>query len=239
MLNNGLVAIIGAMDCEVELLKNILTEQETIEAGRFSILKGKIGNHEVVVAKSGVGKVCASSCTQFLIDKFSPVCIVNTGIAGGIASDLSIGDVVIATELVQHDFDATALGYARGYMCNGINPDRPTVFYADKTLIEIFEKSASQTIEKSRLHKGIIASGDMFVGSAEKKQEIKKIFNASAAEMEGAAIAQTAFLNNVPFIIIRAVSDLADGTATDSLADFEYKSAQISSAIIKDLLNNN
>ena len=236
MQNKGLVAIIGAMDCEVELLKNMLSDAETVEAGRFFILKGKIGTHDVIVAKSGVGKVCAASCTQFIIDKFSPVCIINTGIAGGLADNLSVGDVVIAEELVQHDFDASDLGYAKGYMCNGINPDRPTVYYADKELIEIFENTAKKYMQNGKTHRGIIASGDMFVGNKAKKLEIKKLFNATAAEMEGAAIAQTAFLNNVPFIIVRAISDLADGTASASLEEFEYKSAQITSAILHSML---
>lgn len=237
MQNNGLVAIIGAMDCEVELLKNILQNEEEIQAGRFSILKGKIGEHEVVVAKSGVGKVCAASCTQFLADKFSPKCIINTGIAGGIAEELSVGDIVIATELVQHDFDASALGYAKGYMCNGINPDKPTVYYADKELIENFEKFAINETGKEKVHKGVIASGDVFVGNAERKQTIRSLFNASACEMEGAAIAQASYLNNIPFIIVRAISDLADGTASESLEEFEYKAAQITSSVIKNMLS--
>lgn len=235
MKNNGLVAIIGAMDCEIELLNKVLDNAEKIEAGRFSILKGQIGKHAVVVAKSGVGKVCSASCTQFLADRFSPSCIINTGIAGGLASDLNVGDVVIATDLVQHDFDATALGYAKGYVCNGIQSSKPTIFYSDEELVNAFEKEAVNLLGKDRVHKGRIASGDMFVGNAEKKQEIIELFNASAAEMEGAAIAHSAYLNHIPFVIVRAISDLADGTAASSLEEFEYKSAQISAKIIKTL----
>ena len=236
MQSNGLIAIIGAMDCEVELLKKILENAEEIQAGRFSILKGKIGKHEVVVAKSGVGKVCAASCTQFLVDKFSPECIINTGIAGGTSEVLSVGDVVIATDLVQHDFDASDLGYAKGYMCNGIEPQKPTVYHADKALIEAFEKSAEKCFDTKKIHKGRIASGDMFVGNAAKKIQIKELFNTTAVEMEGAAIAQAAYLNNTPFLIVRAISDLADGTAVASLEEFEYKSAQITSSILHSML---
>ena len=189
-----------------------------------------------MVAKSGVGKVCAASCTQFLADKFNPECIINTGIAGGTSDCLSVGDVVIATELVQHDFDASDLGYAKGYMCNGIEPNKPTVYYADEKLIEAFEKSAEKCFDKNKIHKGIIASGDMFVGNKAKKMQIKELFNTTAVEMEGAAIAQAAYLNNIPFLIVRAISDLADGTAVASLEEFEYKSAQITSAILHSML---
>lgn len=236
MKNNEIIAIIGAMDCEIEMLKNLLQNPEKVEAGRFFILKGQIGENTVVIAKSGVGKVNAASCTQFLIDKFSPKYIINTGIAGGIAENLSVGDVVVAKELVQYDFDTSALGYARGYMCTGVNPDKPTVFYSDENLLVEFENIALKSMAKENIHRGIIASGDTFVASYEKKKEIKNLFNATAVEMEGAAIAQTAYLNEVPFLIVRAISDLADGTAAESLDEFEYKSAQITSSIIKTML---
>lgn len=234
MLNNKTIAVIGAMDCEVEMLRNLLCETEEVDIGRFCIWKGKIGTNSVIVVKSGVGKVNAAACTQFLADKFSPDYIINTGIAGGVSKGLSVGDVVLATHLVQYDFDVTALGYAKGYMCTGVNPDKPTIFYADESLSSHFEKSAEMV--GTTLHRGVIASGDMFVANADKKKEIAEMFNASAVEMEGAAIAQCAYLNNIPFVIVRAISDLADGTAAKSLDDFEYKSAQISSAIIKNLL---
>lgn len=236
MKNNSKIAVIGAMDCEIELLRNLLENPEEIQAGKFTVFKGKFGKHEVIVARSGVGKVAAASCTQFLTDKFQPDCIINTGVAGGIAEDLKIGDVVIATKLVHHDFDATALGYARGYVCNGINPKEPTYFYADELLNEKFEEVARKTLPQENLHTGIIASGDMFIGTVEKKTELKKLFNATAGEMESAAIAQTAFLNNIPFLIVRAISDLADGTKTENFGEFEHHSAQISAEIIKNLL---
>lgn len=231
------IAVIGAMDCEIELLRNLLEAPEEINAGRFTVFKGKVGEHEVIVARSGVGKVAAASCTQFLSDKFSPDCIINTGVAGGIADDLKIGDVVVATKLVHHDFDATALGYARGYICNGINPKEPTIFYSDEKLNEKFEEVALKTLPKNNIHKGLIASGDMFIGTCEKKEELKELFGAVAGEMESAAIAQTAYLNNIPFLIVRAISDLADGTKTENFGEFEHHSAQISAEIIKNLLN--
>lgn len=237
MKNNSKIAVIGAMDCEIELLRGLLKNPEEINAGRFTVFKGIIGNHEVIVARSGVGKVAAASCTQFLTDKFQPDYIINTGVAGGIAEDLSIGDVVVATKLVHHDFDATALGYARGYICNGINPKEPTIFYSDEELNKKFLEVTKKTLPEKSLHKGLIASGDMFIGTSSKKEELKELFGATAAEMESAAIAQTAFLNHIPFLIVRAISDLADGTKTENFGEFEHHSAQISAEIIKNLLN--
>ena len=177
MKNNSKIAVIGAMDCEIELLRGLLKNPEEINAGRFTVFKGIIGNHEVIVARSGVGKVAAASCAQFLTDKFQPDYIINTGVAGGIAEDLSIGDVVVATKLVHHDFDATALGYARGYICNGINPKEPTIFYSDEELNKKFLEVAKKTLPEKSLHKGLIASGDMFIGTSSKKEELKEYIN--------------------------------------------------------------
>jgi adenosylhomocysteine nucleosidase len=183
-----------------------------------------------------VGKAAAASCTQFLVDTFAPKYIINTGVAGGIGNGLQIGDVVIGKELVYHDFDATALGYAKGYICNGINSNEPTIFKSDKILVEKIEKTAIKTLSKDKVHKGRIASGDMFIGTAEKKREIKEQFGAIAAEMESTSIAHIATLNGIPFVIIRAIADLADGTKTDNFLEFEQSSAKISSNIIKNLL---
>lgn len=237
-MSNKTIAIIGAMECEVELLHELLQNAEKIEDNRFEIFKGIIGEHTVIIAKSGVGKVASACCTQFITDKFHPSYIINTGIAGGIGEALSVGDIVVATELVQHDFDATALGYAKGYMCTGHDSDKPTVYYSDKNLVDEFVNIAKKVLEKGNVHKGVIASGDMFVGTKEKKAELKKLFNATATEMEGCAIAQAAFLNNIPFVIVRAVSDLADGTAVESLSDFEEKTAHISANIMKRMLED-
>lgn len=236
MTKEKTVAIIGAMDCEVELLRNLLENAEEIKDKKFTIYKGKIGKHTVYAAQSGVGKVNSAVFTQYLIDKYSPDYIINTGIAGGVGGNLSVGDVVIATDLVQYDFDVTALGYAKGYMCTGINKDKPTVFTSDEKLSKEFETYAKQASSGNKIHRGRIASGDTFVASSDKKKEIKETFNAVAVEMEGCAIAQTASLNNIPFVIVRAISDLADGSAPKSLEEVEYESAQISSEVIRHIL---
>lgn len=237
-MSNKTIAIIGAMECEIELLRDLLNNSQKIEENQFEIYKGIIGEHTIIIAKSGVGKTAAACCTQFIADKFQPNYIINTGVAGGIGDDLSIGDIVIATKLVQHDFDVTVLGYAKGYMCTGHDSNKPTIFYSDEKLINEFETIATSIMPANKVHKGIVASGDIFIGSYEKKQELKELFKATVAEMEGCAIAQAAYLNNIPCVIVRAVSDLADGTAANSLAEFEQKSAQISANIIKKMLED-
>lgn len=235
-MQNKVIGIIGAMDCEIELLQNFLKDSKKINAGRFSIVEGEINNHKVIIAKCGVGKTNAACCTQFLSDKFSPDFIINTGVAGGIGNNLSVGDVVIATDLVQHDFDVSVLGYAKGYMCTGVNPDKPTIFSSDENLVKIFEKASKNVISQQNIHKGRIASGDIFIGNIERKIEIQELFGAIAVEMEGASIAQSAYMNEIPFIVVRAISDLADGTATESQSDFENKTAKITANIIKEML---
>ena len=200
---------------EINKLKDLLEGIKTEEAKNLTIYTGKINGHDVILAKSGVGKVCATLNTQYIIDKYSPETIINTGVAGGIGKDLSIGDVVIGENLIQHDFDATALGYAKGYMCNGINPDKPTVFFSDKKLVDFAEQLLKSNLKNSNVHRGRIATGDMFVGTVEKKQEIGQIFGAIAAEMEGCAIAQTSNANNIPSKNYK-IYMLTDGTASYS-----------------------
>lgn len=235
-MQNKTICIIGAMDCEVEKLKTLLSDVEEVNHGILKVIKGTMFDKNIVVAKSGVGKVSASVCTQLIIDKYNPKYIINTGVAGGIKSGLNICDIVIADKLVQHDFDASAIGYAKGYICNNINPNEPTYFYADKKLINAFKNVIDEKMPKVKYHVGIIASGDMFVGSSEKKQEINQTFGAIAVEMEGAAIAHTATLNEIPFAIIRSICDLADEKAGKGHAFNEQQAADISAKAVELLL---
>ncbi len=233
MSNNLTIGIIGAMDCEVSKLKQKLQKLEEIQHGSLKISLGNFCGHKIVLVKSGVGKVNAALCTQYIIDKFNTDYIINTGIAGGIAENLEVGDIVIGEKLVQYDFDVSAIGYAKGYMCTGIEPDKPTFFYSDEKLISEFEKTMN---DKINVHKGVIASGDTFVSDIERKKEIRKTFNATAVEMEGCAIAQTSTANNVPFLVVRAISDLADNEAGKSHAFVEEEMAEVSSSAIENLL---
>lgn len=238
-MQNKTFAIIGAMDCEIEKLKELMQDIQEVDYFKLTVYIGKIGQYDIILAKSGVGKVNAALNTQYIIDKYNPDYIINTGVAGGVAKGLQVGDIVIGETLVQHDFDASALGYAKGYMCNGIEPNKPTLFYSDKELALRFESAMSQAnLSEVRIHKGVIATGDTFVSSSEKKQELSELFNATAVEMEACAIAQTANINEVPCLIIRAISDLADGSAPISLAQVETKMAQFAASTIAVLLDN-
>lgn len=233
MSNNLTIGIIGAMDCEVSELKQKLENLEEIKHGNLQINLGTFYGHKIVLVKSGIGKVNAALCTQYIIDKFNPDYIINTGIAGGIAENLKVGEMVIGEKLVQYDFDVTAFGYAKGYLCTGIESDKPTYFNSDEGLMAKLERISD---EKVKIHKGIIASGDSFISDLERKKEIHNLFNATAVEMEGCAIAQTSNANNIPFVVIRAISDLADNNATESYTFSEDEIAKVSSSVVENLL---
>lgn len=238
MKNNSTIAIIGAMDCEIETFKSLLQDIEEVDYCDLTIFIGKIHSNKIILAKSGVGKVNATLNTQYIIDCYNPDYIINTGVAGGVGKDLNVGDIVIADKLVQHDFDVTALGYAKGYICNGIEPQKPTYFYSDVELVNDFV-NVSKTLDNDLgVHVGTVATGDTFVSSIEKKDELRKLFNAIATEMEGAAIAQTATRNHIPFVVMRAISDLADGSAPKSLQEVETKMANFAASVTQNLLNN-
>ncbi|MBE7705403.1 MAG: 5'-methylthioadenosine/adenosylhomocysteine nucleosidase [Cyanobacteria bacterium SIG29] len=238
MKNSLKIAVIGAMDCEIDTLKACLKDIQTVEHNKLKVYTGKIGNNEIILTKSGVGKVCAAINTQYIIDTYNPDYIINTGVAGGISQELEVGDIVIATSLVQHDFDATALGYVKGYACTGGNNQEPTWFYTDEKLIHAFETAVSKVDLTSKFYKGVIATGDMFIGTPAKKDELRELFNATAAEMESSAIVQAANTNNVPCLVIRAISDLADCTANKPFAEVEKQMAEVCASTIEILLDN-
>lgn len=215
------LGIIGAMDVEIELLKKALCEQEIKKIGESVFYSGKINGKPVVIAKCGIGKVRAALCVQAMIDFFNVSAIINTGIAGGVSENLTIGDIVLSTDALQHDFDVTAFGYAPGYMCTGHDSDKPTLFHADESLKNLISESATLILPSSKIKTGIIASGDKFISDALTRKYLAKQFNATATEMEGAAIAQASSINNVPFIIIRIISDLADGKPNEEYDKFE------------------
>lgn len=235
-MKNKIFGVIGAMESEVAQLRAALGNMETAEHSGLTFYRGTLGNNRVVLVKCGIGKVNAARCTQILIDKYAPDYIVNTGIAGGIGEGLAVADVVIGTELVQHDFDAVAFGYARGNICDPSHRDTPSVFYSDKTLIEAFRAAAAALIAPERVKSGRIATGDLFVASAGAKRDIAETFGAVAAEMEGGAIAQVAALAGVPFIVLRAISDLADGSSPASFDEFEQQTADLSASILRKLI---
>lgn len=236
----GTVGIIGAMDSEVTRLKSTLQNAKEESIGGLTLTTGNIGETHVVLAKCGVGKVNAALCAQIMIDRFSADCLINTGAAGGIGADgeLTVGDFVIGTDAVQYDFDVTAFGHAKGYMCTGIAHDQPTIYHSDSALVAAIERSAKKWLPQAKLKYGRIATGDTFVSDSRVKNELWQNFQATAAEMEGAAIAQTATANGTPFVIVRAISDLADDSAALSYDEFEKEAAAISANIVIELLKN-
>ena len=229
-----MIGIIGAMNTEVETLISSLTDRQetTIAGSRF--YSGKLGSTEAVVVMCGIGKVAAAICAQALIDTFHPDVLINTGVAGGVADGLAQGDLVIALDAVQHDFDLSLFGYAKGYMpVWGKDKDRPSPFPADEALAEKLIAVANEL--GYHAIRGRVASGDIFVADANLKHTLATDFGAAVAEMEGAAIAQTAWQNGVPCAIVRAISDLADGSATLSFEEFEVIAAERSAKLLLEI----
>lgn len=197
------VAIIGAMDDEINEFITNLDNKKYTKYSDFEIYTGNINKQKIVLSKSGIGKVNAATTTQFIINKYKPKYIINTGLAGSLTPSSKAGDIFIAEKMVQHDFDITAFGNPKGYMDNGIEPDKPTIYYSDKNLVnEFINKSKNKNIKT-----GTIATGDIFVSDKQTKNSIRKEFGADLVDMESAAIAQTAKRNNIPVIILRSVSD--------------------------------
>ncbi len=229
--------IIGAMDSEIKRLLEAPAMWQAHERAGLRFYLGTLGAQQLVVVKSGVGKVNAARCAQLLIDTYAPDYLFNTGIAGGLSPALRVGDIVVGAELVQHDFDVTAFGYARGYVCTGDDGARPTIFCSDERLVRLAAETAQQDGPAAgRIVRGRIATGDIFVSSRQQKLALIEQFGADAAEMEGAAIAQTAAASGVPFLVIRAISDLADGTAAASIDAFEQEAADRSAALLQSII---
>lgn len=200
------IAIIAAMDEEVESIKRLMVDISIKEIYESQFIMGKLNNKKLVLVKCGVGKVNAAMTTQILIDNFDIEYVINVGTAGSLNDNIEIGDLVIAEKLVQHDFDITVFGHEKGYITN-----IGKYFYSDKSLIEKAKFTIEQMNEKFNQHIGIIATGDIFVQNIDVKNRIKEEFNAECVEMEGAAIAQVCTLDKVPFIVIRAISDKPNG----------------------------
>lgn len=226
-----MIGIIGAMEEEVTILKNKLTQLSEISVAHVKFYTGILKDREVVITQSGIGKVNAAISTTLLINKFKPDVIINTGSAGALDESLNVGDVLISDDAKYHDADATAFGYEYGQI-----PQMPVAFQLSKPLIE----KVSQVVQQQQLTAkvGLIVSGDSFIGSVEQRQKIKKAFpNAMAVEMEATAIAQTCYQFNVPFVVVRAVSDLANGEAEMSFEAFLEKAAVSSSQTVEALVS--
>ncbi len=227
-----MLGIIGAMPEEVEKLKEEMTESQVVTVAGMDFYHGKIGGKEVVVVRSGVGKVNAGVCVQILIDRFHVNSVVNTGIAGSLRAEINIGDMVLSTDAVQHDVDATVFGYQPGQI-----PQLGTVsFKADETLRKTARECCLKVNPEIGVYEGRVLTGDQFISGKTKKRWLVDTFQGACAEMEGAAIAQAAFLNKVPFLIVRAISDKADDSAAMDYAEFERKAIVHSMNLIMELI---
>lgn len=224
------IAIIGAMEEEIAILRSAIQIQRTISKAGCEIYIGTLNNIEIALLKSGIGKVSSALGTTLLLEHYAPDCVINTGSAGGLASSLNVGDIVISTEVRYHDADVTAFGYEMGQMAAA-----PAAFIANNALIE----AATQSVTALNLNavKGLICSGDAFINGAENLARILKYFpTVAAVEMEAAAIAHVCHQFNTPFVVVRAISDVADKASHLSFDEFLQTAAKQSSKMVIDLV---
>ena len=227
-----MIGFIGAMQIELDGIRANMTDKQSVTVSGVEYVTGKLGKNEIVTAVCGIGKVFAAICAQTMILKFNPSLIINTGVAGGIADGLHIGDVVIAETVCQHDMDTSPIGDPVG-LISGINR---IYFETDKKASDALAESLAKfNINTVR---GNIATGDQFVSTTEKKVYLKKGFNAAACEMEGGSIGHVCFVNNVPFAILRSISDNADEGATVDYPTFAKASADGYVKVVTDFAEN-
>ncbi|MGN0496646.1 MAG: 5'-methylthioadenosine/adenosylhomocysteine nucleosidase [Lachnospiraceae bacterium] len=217
-----MLGIIGAMDEEVAKIKNEMEDVTVTKKAGMDFYKGVISGHPVVVVRSGIGKVNAGMCTQILVDDYNIDAVINTGIAGSLNADINIGDIVLSTDTLEHDMDAVNFGYPLGQI-----PRMDTLsFGADENLRRIAKEVCKQVNPDVNVFEGRIVSGDQFISDKEKKNWLIDNFAGFCTEMEGAAIGHAAYLNKIPFLIIRAISDKADDSATMDYPTFEAKAIE-------------
>lgn len=217
-----MLGIIGAMDEEVAKVKEHMEQVEERTIASMNFLKGTVKGHPVVVVRSGIGKVNAAICTQILADVYGVDAVINTGIAGSLNADINIGDIVLSTDALEHDMDAVAFGYPVGQI-----PRMDTLsFTADEKLRKIAKETCERVNTDVSVFEGRVVSGDQFISDKAKKEWLVENFAGYCTEMEGAAIAHAAYLNGIPFLIIRAISDKADDSASVDYPAFEAKAIE-------------
>lgn len=217
-----MIGIIGAMDEEVTQLKNKMKQVTITKKAGMDFYSGNLSDKAVVIVRSGIGKVNAGICTQILADDFHVSTIINTGIAGSLNNDINIGDIVLSTDALQHDVDAVAFGYDIGV----IPRMKTSIFQADETLLKKAKEICEKVNRDISVFTGRIVTGDQFIASKEQKDKLVSSFQGFCTEMEGAAIAQAAYLNEIPFLIVRAISDKADNSASMDYPTFEAKAIE-------------
>ena len=227
-----MIGIIGAMEEEVAHLKEAMQVEKTVERAAMTFVKGKLDGKDVVVVRSGIGKVNAGICAQILADLFEVDTLINTGVAGSLDAALDIGDIVISTDAVQHDMDVSALGDPVGQI-----PRMDTfAFPADEILVQLAVQANEEANPDIHTFTGRVVSGDQFVSDGAVKERLVTQFQAKCTEMEGAAIAQAAYLNKISCVIIRAISDKADNSSTMDYAAFEKQAITHTVRLVRNLM---
>lgn len=228
------IGIIGAMELEVESLKSEMSVSRIEKKAGMDFYEGTLNGTSVVVVQCGIGKVNAALCVQLLADLFQVTHIINTGVAGSLNASLDIGDILISVDALQHDMDVTIFGYQPGEVPQmGFRE-----FKADERMAELARAACEKVNPDIHVIPGRVVSGDQFISSKEVKQRLIQQFAGDCAEMEGAAIAHGAYLNGIPFVIIRAISDKADDSSEMDYPTFEAAAAKHSAALVKEMIRS-
>ena len=221
------IAILGAMDEEISLLKHSIANLQESEYAHLTVYRGQLNGVDVALVKCGIGKVAAAVATTLLVNIFKPDYVLNTGSAGGFHQELNIGDLVIGTHVQHHDADLTHFGYELGQ-----NAGMPSRFVCDERLVQAAEKAA-QILGQVKSIRGLICSGDSFIGSDAEAARLRKLFPLMCAvEMEGVAIGQSCYLLKVPFLVIRSLSDIAGTSSTVSFEAYLQQAAKHSAQLV-------
>ena len=222
----------GAMEEEVTALRGKLENVKMLRKASMDFYSGTLNGVEAVIVRSGIGKVNAGICTQILADVYQVDAVINTGIAGSLKAEIDIGDIVVSSDALQHDMDATGFGYEPGV----IPRMETSCFAADTELMEKAKAACEEAVPEIRVFSGRVVSGDQFISDKGVKERITRQFGGMCTEMEGAAIAQAAYLNGIPFVIIRAISDKADDSATVDYPAFERQAIAHSVALVENFV---
>lgn len=220
------------MELEVEALKEQMDVKNIVEKASMKFYEGTLRGKDVVIVQCGIGKVNAGICVQILADLFQVGAVINTGVAGSLRAEINIGDIVVSTDACEHDMDVTALGYKQGI----IPQMKESFFKADRQLVEAAIEVCREVNPDINVYEGRVLSGDQFISGEEIKNKLIDLFDGSCTEMEGAAIAHAAFLNEIPYVVIRAISDKADGSAHMDYPEFERAAAAHSAKLVENLV---
>lgn len=230
---SGKIGVIGAMREEIEQFLQHMQDVRVTEKAKIQFTEGQLHGKSIVLCKSGVGKVNAAVTTQILIDTFGVEAIIFTGVAGAVDPELNVGDIVVSSESLQHDMDVTALGFPRGTI-----PYEETSLFVSDEKLRLLAADASRELFDGRVKIGRVLSGDQFIANRDTVAVLYQELQGACTEMEGAAVAQVSVMNGVPHVIIRSMSDKADGSAHVNFAEFTVQAAENSYRIVDHMLKH-